>query len=332
MGERAMGIADQKEERRRHAERIISQGRDRVIKPLETELAQIAEDMGRSGLSHSSAHVDRRLRLYLQKASQMAEVVVKAYVDASNSPDDFTVEEVVTVAAREIDAIRLRAFDDLANWAKRLGYSRPVDALSREIEGIKQGARRDIEVELGRWRMEQERTGGTGKRAPGGNEREAKRRSGRAGSIEGQSGQNAQGNDFSFVADKRIRKIVERDDRELGNLRDSPALKSRMILAGGLIEALLLDALQTNETAALRAKRAEKKPLLEWGLSSLIDVAVELRIITSAVEKLGDGVREFRNLVHPGRELVSGYEIEEEEAKIAESVLEIVIRELRRKT
>lgn len=140
--------------------------------------------------------------------------------------------------------------------------------------------------------------------------------------------------DFSFVADNRLRHIVQRDHAELQRMKTVSALKSRLIVAGGLIEALLLDALQAHKDRALRANQAEKdrngqvKPMEEWHLGSLIDVASELRLITPAAQKFSHGIRDYRNLVHPGKEIRSAHKLGVEEADIAEKVLDIVIRDL----
>src|SRR2546427_3036942 len=51
--------------------------------------------------------------------------------------------------------------------------------------------------------------------------------------------------DFSFVADQGLRQIIQRDYLELSRVKTVSGTKSRLILAGGLIEGLLLDALNS---------------------------------------------------------------------------------------
>lgn len=144
--------------------------------------------------------------------------------------------------------------------------------------------------------------------------------------------------DFSFVRDEVLRQVVARDYEEVQSIKSVRAVKSRLVLAGGLVEALLLDSLRENQEGAMTALRAEKdrdgrvKPLEEWHLASLIDVAMELRLITPAVEKFSHGIRDYRNLIHPGKEVRSTHKLGAEEADIAEKVLEIVIRDLKSKT
>lgn len=49
--------------------------------------------------------------------------------------------------------------------------------------------------------------------------------------------------DFAFIADERFQKILERDYEELQLLCPQTATKSVVVLAGGIIEGLLFDAL-----------------------------------------------------------------------------------------
>jgi hypothetical protein len=88
----------------------------------------------------------------------MAKAVVDSFLEASKSPDDFSVDEIHTVALREIDTIRLKAFQDLSVLARTLGYQGILDTLGGRAERIKQGARRDIDVALNKWRLSEAKT------------------------------------------------------------------------------------------------------------------------------------------------------------------------------
>jgi hypothetical protein len=134
---------------------------------------------------------------------------------------------------------------------------------------------------------------------------------------------------FSFVHDSTIKTIVERDYDELVKIRKT-ATKARFILLGGIIEGLLLDALLQDAPKAMSTSpgRKERRPLEQWGLSTLLDAAVELKLISSSAQSFGHSVREYRNLVHPGLEYKSGLTLATEEVEIAERVMDIVIRDL----
>ena len=103
-----------------------------------------------------------------------------------------------------------------------------------------------------------------------------------------------------------------------------------VVLSGGAIETILLDLLQHNQSAAMGASKAPKgKPdIARWDLSDLVNVAVELNLVSASVEKLSHSVREYRNLIHPGNELRNKLVFNAEEAKIALEVLHIVHRDL----
>jgi len=135
--------------------------------------------------------------------------------------------------------------------------------------------------------------------------------------------------EFAFVKDPDLRKIIERDYLEIQQDYVVKSWKSVIILCGGAIEAILTDIVLRNSGAAKAASKAPKEPdITKWDLSDLINVAVELKLVSPGVEKLSHSVREYRNLVHPGNELRRKLVFNAEEAKIALEVLHIVHRDL----
>jgi hypothetical protein len=136
--------------------------------------------------------------------------------------------------------------------------------------------------------------------------------------------------EFSFVKDAELRKMIERDYTEIQRAYVAQCWKSVIILSGGAIETILLDLLQQNQGMAMAASKAPKGKLdmTRWDLSDLINVAVELKLVSQGVEKLSQPVREYRNLVHPGNEIRNKLVFDAEEAKIALEVLHIVHRDL----
>ena len=134
---------------------------------------------------------------------------------------------------------------------------------------------------------------------------------------------------FAFINDDNIRKIVDRDYDEIQRAYISKCWKSVIILCGGTIEAILTDLLICRDTVAKQAKSAPNKPdISRWDLSELINVAVELKLVTEGVEKLSHPIREYRNLVHPGNEIRSNLRFDAEEARISLEVLNILHRDL----
>ncbi len=134
---------------------------------------------------------------------------------------------------------------------------------------------------------------------------------------------------FGFITDDALRAIIERDYSEIQRAYVAQCWKSVIILSGGAIETVLTDLLKANEASARASKAAPLEPdITRWDLSKLIEVAVKLNLVTSAVEKLSHSLREYRNLVHPGNELRNHLRFDAEEARIALEVLNIVQRDL----
>jgi len=134
---------------------------------------------------------------------------------------------------------------------------------------------------------------------------------------------------FAFINDLDLRAIIERDYSEVQRAYIAQCWKSVIILSGGAIEAILTDLMKSNELTAKASKSAPKEPdITRWDLAQLIGVAVELKLVSTAVEKLSHSLREYRNLVHPGNELRNKLRFDAEEARIAIEVLNIVQRDL----
>lgn len=135
--------------------------------------------------------------------------------------------------------------------------------------------------------------------------------------------------DFPFVREVALRRILERDYIETQKAFVAGCWKSVVILAGGAIEAILIDLLSQKETQAKASTKAVKeKEIRDWGLVYLILVAVDLKLILPGVEKLSHSIREYRDLIHPIVEIRSGLKIDAEEAKIAIEVLNMVYRDV----
>ena len=124
----------------------------------------------------------------------------------------------------------------------------------------------------------------------------------------------------NFVADEQARRSIRTDmsvaHRALGN----GEYKAATVLAGSVIEALLLWALKRLEKKNLASsiheangKRAERKgqPVSKkepeyWTLAEFIDVASAATIIDETTATNLRLSNDYRNLIHPGRVLRSG--------------------------
>lgn len=135
--------------------------------------------------------------------------------------------------------------------------------------------------------------------------------------------------EFKFIADGKLRGILERDYAEIQRAYASECWKSVIIVSGSAIEAILLDRLQADAGRAQASSKAPNDPdLRRWDLEKLIEVAVDLCPKLAGVQRLSHSVRGYRNLVHPGNEMRTGLVFGKEEARIALEVLNLVHREL----
>jgi len=136
--------------------------------------------------------------------------------------------------------------------------------------------------------------------------------------------------DFTYVGSSKLRSLLQRDYRELLRALNSKCWKAAVVLSGGLIEALLMDQLHRVAQTAHTALSAPKKnpDILTWRFIDLINVAVEVGIVSKGAEKLSHSVRDYRNLVHLHKELEDALGADEHEAKIAFNVLNLIDRDL----
>lgn len=125
---------------------------------------------------------------------------------------------------------------------------------------------------------------------------------------------------FLFVADSRIRTIVERDYAELQRLDPETSPKAVVILSGGIIEGLLIDAL-------IKSGHWDEKTTFEKFLKDLIHPAKAKGII--AQDSVGEWLRVFRNLVHPAREIREGLPLTTDHARHARTSVDVIISEVR---
>jgi len=112
--------------------------------------------------------------------------------------------------------------------------------------------------------------------------------------------------DFTRLAvEQRLAEILAGRWSEAQKCVQAGAYLSGVIMMGSLLEGLLLSKAESNLALVHRASRSPKdksgktKPLHEWSLSALIDVANEVGWLQGDVRRFSHALRESRNLVHP---------------------------------
>lgn len=146
-------------------------------------------------------------------------------------------------------------------------------------------------------------------------------------------GSHATTRSFAFIKDEGLRRIIERDYKELSLiLFPGGAWKSTVIMAGSVFEAILYDLL-TDPARLAKAKASAKAPSdkksdLEggkWKLESLIDVAVDLDLLPKGqANAIHQVLRNYRNFVHPKKEVKAEYPCSEAESLMAKGELDSV--------
>jgi hypothetical protein len=90
---------------------------------------------------------------------------------------------------------------------------------------------------------------------------------------------------------------------------DARAWFAASLLFGSMLELVLVDWLRRDEVKAKAATRARDpktgnvRPIEDWTLAKLIEVAAELGYLDNAIEKFARGLRDTRNFIHPDRHI-----------------------------
>ena len=136
---------------------------------------------------------------------------------------------------------------------------------------------------------------------------------------------------FSSIQDADIRNILLRDLKECVIAIATGQTKNATIMAGSLIEALLYTKLtEKSITSYVVPTRSgtTNKALKDMALADLLFVAEQEKLITSNSVHLSHYVRDYRNFIHPAKELRSTDNISQENVLIMWSILKRLINEL----
>jgi hypothetical protein len=146
-------------------------------------------------------------------------------------------------------------------------------------------------------------------------------------------GSRAQVRSFAFVKDANLRPIIVRDYDDLSlRLFPSGAWKGTVVLAGSILEAILHDQLtvdpgkiaQAEAAWMVRKNKTNAKKLIsldpyeQWTLQDYIGVAIVCDVIPAdRGDTIDRTLRDYRNFIHPRREVRAGHPCLEAEAQLA---------------
>lgn len=147
--------------------------------------------------------------------------------------------------------------------------------------------------------------------------------------------------DFSrLVVDPKMQEILKRRWNECTDCIEAGATLAATVMMGGLLEALLLARVnrEKNKAPIFKAISAPKDKeghplqLKDWGLSNYIDVAHELGWISQSAKGISVVLRDYRNYVHPYKELSHGVKLEKSDALILWGVAKSISSQILTKT
>lgn len=129
---------------------------------------------------------------------------------------------------------------------------------------------------------------------------------------------------FDFISEKDFRESLESDYQEMRKSIETGSWKSAQVLAGAVVEALLIDYL----IAAPNPSRVSKNPL-SMDLAEAISCCRAEKALSDRTGDLCSVVRSYRNLIHPGRVARLGEPApNRDSASIAMSLVELITEEL----
>ena len=129
--------------------------------------------------------------------------------------------------------------------------------------------------------------------------------------------------EFDFIVDARFRESLMKDYVEFQASLSGEAWKAALVLLGSIVEALLVDHL----LATMYQKRTGADPL-KMQLADLIAACEKEKIISTKTAALSTVVREYRNLIHPGRTIRLGETASKSAAIVAGELLQLIVDEI----
>ncbi|MDA0243679.1 MAG: hypothetical protein OT477_09710 [Chloroflexi bacterium] len=127
---------------------------------------------------------------------------------------------------------------------------------------------------------------------------------------------------FDFINDEDFRNTLESDYRELESSMKSGAWKAVHVLAGSIIEAMLIDCL-----ISINYKNNQAN-ILKMDLGQVINACQTESILSQRATDLSSVIRTYRNLIHPGRMIRLNEKVDENSAIIAKSLVNIIVNEV----
>ncbi len=136
-----------------------------------------------------------------------------------------------------------------------------------------------------------------------------------------------------LISDPKMQTILQKRWQECVICVKAGAPLAATVMMGGILEGLLLARINqlSNQapvhtaTAAPRDKTGKTLPLKDWMLKNFIDVAHELKWITTTAKDIGEVLRDYRNYIHPQKEFSHGISLTPGDAEMLWNIAKSMI-------
>lgn len=139
----------------------------------------------------------------------------------------------------------------------------------------------------------------------------------------------------SLSMEDSIIKVLQQRYREVLICIENKASLAVVILCGSILEAVLLGVAVQNRNyfeqniRAPKNKKGEIRCVEDWKLTNLIDVACDLKILKEDVRQFSHSLRDFRNYIHPYKQIQSEFNPDADTANICHQVLIAAVNDLK---
>ncbi len=139
-----------------------------------------------------------------------------------------------------------------------------------------------------------------------------------------------------LISDLAMQRILVARWEECTKCLSAEVPLAATVMMGGLLEALLLARINREPVKKniFTAKAAPKdhskktKPLPDWTLKDFIDVAHELNWISVSAKDVGAVLRDYRNYIHPQKQLSHGVHLQLEDAVLFWEISKSITRQI----
>lgn len=129
---------------------------------------------------------------------------------------------------------------------------------------------------------------------------------------------------FDFIHDRNFKALLERDYEEIGKCIEAKAAKSVLLLCGSIIEAVLSDYFIEHLPTS-----KNKNDILKAPLAELLELAEGVALISKKDKQLAIIIKDYRNLIHPGKEIRNQEDFDWDTAALSKILLDMILKKIR---